>query len=357
MIGSDGTGKSSTAELLKKRFKNEHCKVFLFYMGALNHVLSTSRILSKLSSFNRKKKSPKRNDTVEIKKPRFTMVSIIKELMFLHYIVELFARYFIRILPRLKKGEVVITDRYIYDFLIIDKFINRYAWFRKLIIRIIPSPDLLVCLYNDADIIHKRKKDNSKEETMRQNRIFLSLEEHVRSFKKFKTNVTLGEMAEKIFTEAKNVMAENNFIQNHDNERVEYDLASRLLKLLLIEESKRAAYFKDNIDTVFTVEQIYKIAKSNNVIIRLSRVINNTGDSAIMLKWENILRMERGRCEKSASLIKEITLALASHKTFTIWDPLKPPAPVTRTFFSFQKSLFILHPKEVFLFRIIYLTH
>jgi len=309
LVGSDGTGKSSIGELLKDRFQNEHYKAPLFYMGAINHILITSKILSKLSSLNKQRKPSEQNDA-KIIKMRLSLVSLIKEVTFLHYIVELFARYFIWIRPRLKKGEVVITDRYIYDFLIINKFLNRCSWFREFIIWLIPSPDLLVCLYNNPDIILKRKKGNSNEETMRQNKIFLSLEQHVHSFKKFKTDGTLEEITDKIFMEAKNVMAQNNFIENHDYERIECSLACRLLKLLLIEENQGSAYLKEEIDTVFTVEQIYKLAKSNNMIMRLGRVINNTGDTAIMLRWENILRIERERCDKSAALIKEIAQGL-----------------------------------------------
>lgn len=310
LIGSDGTGKSSITELLKRRFEKEHGKTSLFYMGSLNHVLITSRILYKLSSFNKQRNLPEQNDAVGLKKPRLSFISFIKELTFLHYIVELFARYFIWIRPKIKKGEVVITDRYIYDFLIIDRLLNNYGWFRNFIIRIIPSPDLLVCLYNDPDIILKRKKDNSEEEIMRQNKIFLSLGQHIRTFKKFKTDGTVEEITEKIFAETENVMVENDFIQNHDKENIEYALACRLLELMLIEESQRPAYFKEKIDMVFTVGQTYKIARFNNVIMRLGKIINNMGDSAIISRWEDILRMERERCEKSVNLARVMPKSL-----------------------------------------------
>lgn len=201
LVGSDGTGKSSISQLLEKRLKAQYNKVSLFYMGSLNNVLFTSRIISKLSVRNKKKNSFKQANIAKPKNLRFGLVSFIKELTFLHSIIELFARYFIWIRPRVKNGEVVITDRYIYDFLIVDRFLNKHRWFREFVIRIIPAPDLLICLYNDPDIILKRKKDNSQEETLRQNQIFLSLGQYVKTFKKLKTDGTIEEIADNIFKE------------------------------------------------------------------------------------------------------------------------------------------------------------
>lgn len=207
LIGSDGTGKTTLSGLLKKKAENKFSKVSFFYMGSLNHALITSRILAKLSAISNRRKTPSKDNIKGPNNKNFNLISFFKELTFLHYILELFARYFLWIRPRVKNGEIVITDRYIYDFLIIDRRLNRYRWFKNLIIRIIPAPDLLICLYNDPEIIFKRKRDNTLEEIERQNKLFLALSQQVKTFKKFRTDGTAEELSNKIFQEMLDIVS------------------------------------------------------------------------------------------------------------------------------------------------------
>lgn len=201
LIGSDGTGKSSIARILKEKSGRQRGDASLIYMGASNPFLGTSKMLLWLGERKAKNAVPVRTETGIPPDAKLSLAGCMREITFIHYIVELFARYFAWIRPKIRGGGVVITDRYIYDFLIMKRFLTRCAWFNSLIIRLAPKPDLLVCLYNDPDIILNRKRDNSKAEIARQTEIFLALEKSIPSFRKIKTDGTTEEIAEHILKE------------------------------------------------------------------------------------------------------------------------------------------------------------
>lgn len=202
LIGSDGTGKSSIALHLKERLQKSSSTVSYVYMGASNPLLLTSRILLVLGSLKARRQQGELGNNESDSRRRVSIYGIVREFTFLHYIFELFARYFVWIRPKVRRGEIVVVDRYIYDFLIMLRFLNRYKWFRSFMLKLIPKPDLLVCLYNDPDIIMKRKQDNSRDEIIRQTEIFFSLEHSVNVFKKIKTDGTIEEVSERIIEEA-----------------------------------------------------------------------------------------------------------------------------------------------------------
>jgi thymidylate kinase len=61
--------------------------------------------------------------------------------------------------PKLKKGGIVLSDRYIYDLRYIykDRPMNQFNFMRRLVCRFFPSPNRIVYLYNTAEIIRSRK--------------------------------------------------------------------------------------------------------------------------------------------------------------------------------------------------------
>lgn len=206
LIGSDGTGKSSIAIRLKERLQKDSFIVSYVYMGASNPLLLTSRVLFALGSLKARRQQGKPGNNALDSHSRVSVYGIVREFTFLHYIFELFVRYFVWIRTKVRRGEIVVADRYIYDFLIMRRFLNRYKWSRGFILKLIPKPDLLICLYNDPDIIMKRKQDNSRDEIIRQTDIFFSLEHSVNVFKKIKTDGTIEEALERIMEEVRKIV-------------------------------------------------------------------------------------------------------------------------------------------------------
>lgn len=102
----------------------------------------------------------------------------------------------------------------------------------------------------------------------------------------------------------------SSIIKNQDPSDKDYILSCCILQMLLRDKTQRAAYFQKYINNSFSVQDIHRISRVNNVIMRVLDVIYETKESHTILKWKEIFREEKARCEKSAALIKEITHGL-----------------------------------------------
>ncbi len=65
------------------------------------------------------------------------------------------------------RGELIIFDRYYYDYLIIGRM-SLPDWLMTMMMYVIPKPDVVVYLRNDPDVILSRKSELTKEELERQ---------------------------------------------------------------------------------------------------------------------------------------------------------------------------------------------
>ena len=72
-------------------------------------------------------------------------------------------------MPKRRRGYVVVTDRYCSDITLmrIVPF-----WFKKILLKVFPKPTVSIYLYNLAEVLHKRRPEESVEELNRQMEIF-----------------------------------------------------------------------------------------------------------------------------------------------------------------------------------------
>jgi len=108
------------------------------------------------------------------KPPRGLIMSLAKVLM---WWTDYSMGYIKEVLPRLRRGSLIIFDRYVFD-LLIDRKRYRYggpvgllSW----LTRSVPGPDLLIVFDAPAEVIQQRKQDISFEETCRQRQAFADL--------------------------------------------------------------------------------------------------------------------------------------------------------------------------------------
>jgi len=196
LVGPDGSGKTSVACVLDQMLAEKKIPSVVINMGVSKPLLPSSKLLLRMSLAARQGTEKITHVQPPSAKKRITPIGLLKELAFLHSILEWYARYFFLIKPKLRKGYTVITDRYMYDFLIVDRLLSRSACFKRLMVGIIPKPDVLACLFHDCDAILERKNDNTKEETIRQTELFFSLEPYVSSMMKIKTDTSIKQTAQ-----------------------------------------------------------------------------------------------------------------------------------------------------------------
>lgn len=91
-------------------------------------------------------------------------------LRLIYYTVDYTIGYFIKIYFKLRKGEIIIFDRYYYDFIVDPKRsrINLPEPVIYFFLKIVPAPDYIFFLDNLPDIIFSRKQELSLEEIKRQ---------------------------------------------------------------------------------------------------------------------------------------------------------------------------------------------
>jgi len=88
--------------------------------------------------------------------------------------LELRWRYFRDVRPTLRRGGVVLAERYVYDLAFVHDSVSieAYPVLRRLVCRLFPRPDLSILLDNEPDEIHRRKPQLAVAEIAHQRRAY-----------------------------------------------------------------------------------------------------------------------------------------------------------------------------------------
>lgn len=162
LIGPDGSGKSTIANGLTKSFNQIFSKI-TYYHGHF-------KILPELKAYKNpgslidhfiKKKQPAINyefqqgDHANMGKP----YNFFKAMMYLlYYLWDYFLGHF-KVLFSRAKGDMIIFDRYFYDYIIQPSFDKLPKWLVFLIMKMLPKPNLVIYLKCDPQVIHQRKPE------------------------------------------------------------------------------------------------------------------------------------------------------------------------------------------------------
>jgi thymidylate kinase len=153
IMGPDGAGKSAVIDALRHQFDSAYNEIKLFHLRpkALWTGKATTQAVTDPHG----------------KPPRGAIVSVLKVLSL---IVDYWLGYALKIGPAVRRSQLIIFDRYIYDLLVDSKRV-RYggpAWLLELAARIVPHTDLVILLDAPADVLWSRKQEVPFEEVMRQ---------------------------------------------------------------------------------------------------------------------------------------------------------------------------------------------
>jgi thymidylate kinase len=139
-IGTDGSGKSTLLQKMQELFPD----VQLLYFG-WQPFLITTKWLSRLLK--------KKNIVVTERANRNVRFRFVQEAMLGYYFIEYVARYLFQM-----KKEIVLCDRYFYDFYAHYDYASKSVFFPWLL-KIFPKPDVLFFLDVDSYTAVQRKPD------------------------------------------------------------------------------------------------------------------------------------------------------------------------------------------------------
>jgi len=175
LVGPDGSGKTTSADLICRRFAGTHIPVSGVYLGAQAPLLPTRRLsqqIRKRLAGGAAKVKPVKDVT---RRQRLSGL--------VHIMADKWLRYLVYVRPRLARGEVVVLDRYFYDLLTFPHPLVQRPRVEALVMRLIPEPALAFCLAADPAVITARKNELTVAETERQIACYRGLGRWVRNFR------------------------------------------------------------------------------------------------------------------------------------------------------------------------------
>ena len=177
-LGVDGAGKSTTIEYVQRILAEAgKLKVHFVYMGPWGYVQSPLlRLIYKLKFFphhedwGAEMRKKWRGESVRHSYPVIVLKWLANQVKgtvyYLAVYQEMWYRHLKSVRPFLKRGYIVLCDRYVYDLRYIYKKrpIRQFRFLRWAVCKFFPKPDKVVFVWNDPDQIIARKPQLNKSE-------------------------------------------------------------------------------------------------------------------------------------------------------------------------------------------------
>lgn len=202
LIGPDGSGKTTVAQTLLDELDRafDGANYYHGHLGILPELkvfwTAFRRSLGRSQNTPRETSNPLAgSDTL----PRW------RALLYVSYYTLEYVLGHLIIYYRVRRGQLLVFDRYFYDYLIQDAFRRVPRWFLWLIHTLVPKPDLLIWLRNEPEVIHKRKQELTVEQLRRQ----LEACEHIMQLSLQGTVVWTNKTADAVVAEVSSHVLQN----------------------------------------------------------------------------------------------------------------------------------------------------
>ena len=158
-MGTDGSGKTKVCDTLSQTRKRSFNKINRIHLGNRPITLPSLRGVKINNSQNQLMDESIRNYhnyKLDIKR-----INLYQSLRFIYITLDYFLHYYLVIRPLLSRGDLIITERYFTDYVVIPE---RYFplvpnWLKSFCYIFVPKPDLIIHLSVGIDQICARKKE------------------------------------------------------------------------------------------------------------------------------------------------------------------------------------------------------
>ncbi|MCX5751415.1 MAG: hypothetical protein NT099_07090 [Candidatus Saganbacteria bacterium] len=161
LLGPDGSGKSTiSSELIKSEVR----RLFQNKLAYHGHFPFLPRLKKIMPFIKHKHHQQQHHEIGYYAYPFHPLRAMVYPL---YYGINYFIGHIMIWLEK-ARGGLVIFDRYFYDYYIQRQYDKCPRWFLGIISRLVPLPDLIICLDNEPEKIFERKHELSVEEIERQ---------------------------------------------------------------------------------------------------------------------------------------------------------------------------------------------
>ena len=156
LVGVNGAGKTTLAKELLKSYKpiTDFFNGQKGYYFGWNPFLPTTKLLSGVLKLKKKKIFDEKENEIYLKPKN---ISLFSEFLFVYNYFEYLGRYLFHIYPALRRGELIICDRYFYDM---KGQYNSKSFILPILLKSFPKANSLFILQARPSILSKRGKDN-----------------------------------------------------------------------------------------------------------------------------------------------------------------------------------------------------
>jgi len=174
LIGPDGSGKTTISRRLQKDMHDVFSKVRYFHghLGILPELKTFYSIIARI--FGKPEKRVTKSKEA-IHSSDDIPFNILRAISYVFYYTLDYLLGHILIKRAKGHGQLILFDRYFYDYLIQKSYAELPRWMLKAIIWVLPKPDVLIYLKNRPEIIHKRKAELSVSQIREQSKVCMDL--------------------------------------------------------------------------------------------------------------------------------------------------------------------------------------
>lgn len=166
-VGPDGSGKSSVIANVNEMMKAVYPERRIYHMSfALFPTLRTGLGLTRVDRKNEGSKKTKRKRSLIGYAASWAVV--------VYHTLEFMLGHFI-VCRAIRRGELILFDRYYYDFFVQPAYRDLVWPFRKFLLSLVPKPDVAIYLRAKPDTVFSRKQELSVDEIGKQDIIFCEL--------------------------------------------------------------------------------------------------------------------------------------------------------------------------------------
>jgi thymidylate kinase len=153
LIGPDGSGKTTLANALGNMIGGKYSGKRYFHWRP--------SILQKLSG-----EIPTGGSLTARPKQPAILDRVLSPVRLIRHVILFIIAYMFKIRPALRRGELVVGDKYIYPYFYAPATVKYLGpqWILSFALAFVPRPDILFCLQGKASVIRQRKPELSEEE-------------------------------------------------------------------------------------------------------------------------------------------------------------------------------------------------